>query len=139
MRKLIIATALVLITGVAFGQILQKGYTVSVHTLTISLEPDVTMAQFVDYFNKSIPEWEKALPGLELLLMKGLNKENEDTYALIFVFESLKDFHKYWNDDGTFNVLNSVGKEAWEDFQIVLDEMHKLGTFEAEISDWVLQ
>ena len=139
MKKLIIAATIILLAGVAVGQTLQKGNTVSVHSLTITLEPDVTMAQYVDIINKSIPEWEKALPGLELFLMKGLNKENENTYALIFLYESLKDFNKYWNSDGTFNALTSEGGKAWKNFQLVLDEMHKWGSFDAEISDWVIQ
>ncbi len=49
MRRLILTTALVLLAGITFGQTLKKGVILGVHHMTITLEPDVTMDQYLDF------------------------------------------------------------------------------------------
>ena len=48
MKKLLVISVLILLTGVAFGQTLQKGGSFNLHVLTVTLDPDVTMNQWVD-------------------------------------------------------------------------------------------
>ena len=137
MKKLIIAAAFFLLTGVAFGQTVQKGSIVGVHTSIVTLNPGVTLDQYLDYFtNKFIPELEKHFPGVKLFLVKGLNREVEGEYGKIFIVESKKVYNKYWNDDGSnTDVTAAIVKNV----QPLLDEGNKLGTTTDVITDWVIQ
>ena len=72
MRKLLVITALLLFAGVAFGQTLTKGSVIGVHNYNITLQPDVTMNQFMEFWtNNVIPEFEKVWPGGKDLVMMG--------------------------------------------------------------------
>ena len=137
MRKLLVITALLLFAGIAFGQIVQKGTIVGVHTSTVTLNPGVTLDQYLDYFtNKLIPEFEKNFPGVKLFLVKGLNREVKGEYGSIFLVESKKVYNKYWNDDGGYT---DVTLAIAEKMQPIVDEGNKLGTSTDVITDWVIQ
>ena len=137
MKKLIIAAAFFLLTGVAFGQTVQKGTIVGVHTSTVTLNPGVTLDQYLDYFtNRFIPEFEKNFPGVKLFLVKGLNREVKGEYGKIFIVESKKVYNKYWNDDGSYTDVTTA---IVEKVQPLLDEGNKLGTTTDVITDWVIQ
>ena len=47
MRKLLIVASLLLFAGYSYGQTLQKGYVVSIHSWTVKLNPDVTQSENV--------------------------------------------------------------------------------------------
>ncbi len=137
MRKLIIAVAFFLFTGVAFGQTVQKGSIVGVHTSTVTLNSGVTLDQYLDYFtNRFIPEFEKNFPGVKLFLVKGLNREVKGEYGKIFIIESKKVYNKYWNVDGSYTDVTAA---IVEKVQPLLDEGNKLGTTTDVITDWVIQ
>ena len=137
MKKLIIAVAFFLFTGVAFGQTLQKGSVVGVHTTTVTLDSGVTQDQYLDFFtNRFIPEFEKNFPGVKLFLVKGLNREVKGEYGSIFIIESKKVYNKYWNDDGGYT---DVTLAIAEKMQPIVDEGNKLGTSTDVITDWVIQ
>ena len=137
MKKLIIAAAFILCTGVAFGQIVQKGSVIGVHTSTVNLNEGVTLDQYLDYFsNTFIPEFEKHFPGIKLYLVKGLNREVKDEYGKIFIIESKEVYNKYWNDDGSNTEVTAAIAEK---VQPLLDEGNKLGTTDDVIADWVIQ
>ena len=137
MRKLLVITAFLLFAGIAFGQTMQKGVVIGVHTVTVTLNPDVTMDQYQDFIlKKLIPEWEKHFPGAKLFISKGLNRENKDEYAMLIYIESKKVYYKYWNDDGS---ATDKGAAAAAKVQPTIDEMFKLGTYSSVITDWVIQ
>jgi hypothetical protein len=137
MRKLFIITALVLFAGVAFGQTIQKGSVIGLHTTTITLNSGVTLDQYMDFVNdKLIPEFEKEFPGLKLYIIKGLNREIKDQYGLIFFAESKKAYNTYWNDDGS-DTDKTVA--AAENVQSLMEEWNKLATSTSVITDWVIQ
>jgi hypothetical protein len=137
MKKLIIAAAFFLFTGVAFGQTVQKGSVVGVHTSTVTLNSGVTLDQYLDYFtNKLIPEFENNFPGAKLFLVKGLNREVKGEYGSIIIVESKKVYNKYWNDDGSYT---DVTLAIAEKMQPIVDEGNKLGTSTDVITDWVIQ
>jgi len=137
MKKLIIAAAFILFTGVAFGQTVQKGSIVGVHTSTVTLNSGVTLDQYLDYFtNRFIPEFEKNFPGVKLFLVKGLNREVKGEYGKIFIIESKKVYNKYWNDDGSYTDVTAA---IVEKVQPLIDEGNKLGTTTDVIADWVIQ
>ena len=137
MRKLLVITALLLFAGIAFGQTVQKGSIVGVHTSTVTLNSGVTLDQHLDYFtNRFIPEFEKHFPGVKLFLVKGLNREVKGEYGKIFIIESKKVFNKYWNDDGSYTDVTAA---IVEKVQPLIDEGNKLGTTTDVITDWVIQ
>ena len=137
MRKLLVITAFLLFAGIAFGQTMQKGVIIGVHTTTVTLNPDVTMDQYQDFIlKKLIPEWEKHFPGAKLFISKGLNRENKDEYAMFVYVESKKVYYKYWNDDGS---ATDEGAAAAAKVQPTVDEITKLGTSIRVITDWVIQ
>jgi len=137
MKKIIIAVAFILFAGVAFGQTIQKGSVIGLHTTTITLNSGVTLDQYMDFVNdKLIPEFEKELPGLKIYIIKGLNREIKDQYGFVFFAESKKAYNTYWNDDGsdTDKVV-----AAAEKLQPLVEEGNKLATSTSVITDWVIQ
>ena len=125
MKKLIIAVALVLLAGVAFGQTLQKGNVISVHTMEITLDPDVTMNQYLDFVkNKVLPELEKAFPGTKAFSLKGFRGEQDNGYSWLWIFESRESHLKYWNDDGE---ATELGRSAMDKVNPIVEELNKLG------------
>ena len=137
MKKLIVVTALILFTGITFGQTLQKGNLVGMHILTINLDPDVTMNQFLDFFSsKVIPEIEESFPGWKAYLVKGIRGENANSFGLIYVIESEEDRNKYYNEDGS---QNELGNSIVEKVQPIMTELNQLGTWTTEYTDWLVQ
>ncbi len=137
MKKLIIAAAFILLAGVAYGQTLKKGSVLGIHTATITLSPDVTMDQFLDfYLNKYIPEVDKAFPGVHLFISKGNRGENENGYALIWHIESLELRDKLWPEMG---VTSELVNAAAAKLQPLITELNSLGTITSEHTDWVVQ
>jgi len=64
MKKLVFITAMILLSGFSFGQCLQKGNLIGTHVMTVTLQPKVTMEQFIAFYNsKVIPEFNKREPG----------------------------------------------------------------------------
>jgi len=137
MRKLILTTALVLLVGITFGQTLQKGVILGVHQVTITLKPDVTMDQFLDVFkNKLIAETEKHMDGWKGFIVKGNKGEHVNEYGVVWYIESMKDYNKIYNNDGS---QTDEGKAVREKMQPVMDELSKLGTWTREYTDWLIQ
>jgi hypothetical protein len=137
MRKLLIVSALLLFVGIAYGQTIQKSSVIGLHTYTLTLNTGVTLDQYLDFVhNKMIPQFEKQFPGIKLYLVKGLNREVKDEYALIFFAESKKVYNKYWDDDGS-NTDETVA--AISKVQPVIDEWNKLDSSTHVITDWVVQ
>jgi len=137
MKKLVIIGILVLLSGITFGQTLQKGNLIGMHVMTINLDPDVTMNQFLDYYSsKVIPELEKNFPGWKAYLVKGIRGGNENSFGLIYVIESEDVRNKYYNEDGSNNEL---GNSIMEKIQPIMDELNQLGTWTSEYTDWLVQ
>ena len=77
MKKLLLLSALIVVIGTAFGQTLQKGNLVGWHVMTINPDPDVTMNQFLEFWeSKVIPEMKEAIPEMTSLLLKGIGVDN---------------------------------------------------------------
>lgn len=136
MEKLILTAALILVVGTTFGQTLQKGNFIGLHVITINLDPDVTMNQFLDFYvNKYIPEFEKNFPGVKLYIVKGIRGENENSFGSVYLFDSEEVRDKYF-ENGT---LTELGKSASEKLQPTTEELQKLGTLTSTYTDWVIQ
>lgn len=133
MKKPLILIALCFAMAAVYGQSIKKGSLVSVHTLTITLEADVTMDQFIDFFeNKYLPEFEKLL-NCEIHLARGLNREVKDQYGTIWYYNSKAEFNKFWNDDGS---STEAGKSAIESTKKIREKLNELGTASIDATDW---
>lgn len=88
--------ALILITGLTFGQTIKKGAVVAVSSYEFTLNPDVTMNQFLNfYLNKYIPEFEKNYPGMKMYLLWGDRGEKKNMMGDLLVCESVAVRDKY--------------------------------------------
>ena len=121
MKKLFFAMALILITGLAFGQTLQKGNVLGFHNATFIPNPDVTLNQCIGFMkDKYLPEVEKNFPGVKCYLLKGLRGEVRN---------------KFWKADGTYT---DMGNAAVEKLKPLNDEMGKFGKMIDKYTDWVV-
>ena len=110
MRKLLFITALILFASITFSQPLQKGNLIGVHVITVTLEPDVTMDQFLKFFSeKYIPEFEKTFKDWKLFAMKGIRGEHKNSIGLLFQIKDEATRNLYNNDDGTSTELSGPG------------------------------
>ena len=139
MKKLIIAAAFILLTGIVFGQPLQKGNLVGVHIVDLVLQPDVTYNQWKDFMiNKYIPKLEEASEGdWAIYLLEGIRGENKNEIGLIYIVKSEAARDKYYNDDET---LTELGKEFYEKLNPILEEANKFQkSFSTKYTDWIVQ
>jgi hypothetical protein len=136
MKKLVLFMAVILFSGITFGQTLKKGNLIGTHVISVDLQPGVTMDKFIEFVNtKLAPEVEKYYIGWKVYLVKGIRGENPDSYGLIYVINSEEDRDKLYNPDGS---LNEMGTAVNAKIQPVLDEMAKLGTFTTKYTDWIV-
>ena len=131
MKKLIIVPALILLTGITFGQKLKKGNLIGTHVSTIELNPGVTMEQFLDLYTKLLPKYEKAVNGWKFYMTKGMRGENENSYGLIVIIESEEARDQYYDDDG-------IKEDVFEKWKTVDEELNKLGKTTTKYTDWLI-
>jgi hypothetical protein len=136
MKKLIIAVAFILFTGVAFGQTLKKGGVLALHHTQVTLAPGVTIDQYLNFYvDKIVPEMKKVFPGIEYKVLKGIGVNNQHEYALLYYTQSLEVFRTFWNSDGT---PTEKGAAAMAKLQPLLEEMSKLGQYTQVPGDWLI-
>ncbi len=137
MKKLLLIAALKLLLHFSYGQTLKKGNLLGLHVMTIQLKPNVTMDQFKTYFvTKLFPAYEKEFEGVKGYLAKGIRGESNDSFAIIWLFQSEQARNKYFGSDDT---PNDVGKAALDKLNAVGKELEKLGTYTTKYTDWAVQ
>jgi hypothetical protein len=139
MKKLILISALILITGFTFGQTLKKGAVLAIRSYNVTLQPNVTMNQFLDFFmNKYIPEFEKSYPGIKLFLLNGDRGEKKYQLGTIWYFESVAIRDKYWPSEIS-DTQTDIAKAAGEKMKTIGEEAGKYVLNSTEIStDWII-
>lgn len=136
MKKLILAAAFILLTGLAFGQSLEKGGVMGIHEWTLKLNPDVTMNQVLEFWeSKALPIMKKAIPEHTPFLLKGTGANNKYEYAGLYYYNSLEDLRKYWKVDGS---PTEKGAAAMELIRPILEEISELGEFTYTAKDWII-
>lgn len=137
MKKLSLLIVLVIFSGFAFSQTLEKGNLIGFHTITVKPNPDVTFNQFMDYFmNKWIPKYEESFPGLKLYVVKGNRGENENGFGLLYCFNSVEDRDKYWPKMDEASELAQIG---FSKMSIAQAELAALGSWTSTHTDWIVQ
>ncbi len=136
MKKLLIISALLLFAGIAFGQTLKKGSLAAISVYTVTLNPGVTMDQYVDYALKNYdPAIEKSFPGTKAYSMKGDRGKDANKLGAIWIFESVEIRDKYFDTEGN---MTELGSSSMQKLTPVLEELNNLGGNEREYTDWVI-
>ena len=137
MKKLIIAAAFILLAGVAFGQTLDKGKVIGYVHISVELNEEINMDQFMDFIIKDyVHEYEKSYKGVKVVIMKADRGEHLNQLGWISVFESLEARNKYWPREGE---PSEEGKTAGEKMQPMIDKMQSFGTVTPGWTDWIIQ
>jgi len=137
MKKLAFITVIMLLSGFAFGQNIQKGNLIGTHVMTVTLQPGVTMEKLMDFYKTNvIPEMEKNYSNMKAYQVKGVRGEKMNSFGMILVFKSAQDRDKYYNADGSYSEL---GESANAKLKPVSDELQKLGSVTSEYTDWIVQ
>ncbi len=136
---------LCLILGFSFiqlsGQPLKKGAVVCVNTFTYTLNPDVTLNQFLNfYINKYIPEFEKNYPGVKTYVLWGDRGDKKNQMGTMDVYESVAVRDKYYPVENDSTVSDAV-KVASEKMKALDAEMSKffLGGGVRTYTDWIMK
>ena len=139
MKKVVFLMAIFLFTGLAFGQTLKKGAVIVVDTYEMTLKPDVSMNQFLDYYmNKYIPEFEKNYPGIKVFITYGDRGEHKYEIGTILYIESVEIRDKYWpTEDGE---SSEVAKAAEAKMTLISQEAGKyIVNGKRTFTDWIIQ
>jgi hypothetical protein len=123
-----------------FAQTLKKGVVIAVSSYTFTLNPDVTMNQFLDfYINKYIPEFEKNYPGIKIFLLSGNRGEKKNQIGALEYFESQAVRDKYFPvEDGT--TMTDAVKAAEEKMKAINEESMKYVVDSKRVyTDWILK
>ena len=137
MKKLILIGAIILVSNFSFGQSLQKGNLVGLHIMTVNLNSGATMDQFQTFFiSKVIPEYEKQFQGVKGYLVKAVRGENNNSFGIVWLFDTEQSRDKYFVADGN---PSDLGKSAIEKVSVIEKELEKLGTYTTKYTDWVIQ
>jgi hypothetical protein len=138
MKNLILTVfATLMLVAISNSQTLQKGNLVGTHVMTVTLNPGVTMEQFLDFQTKKVfPVYEKYYTGWKFYIVKSIRGEIKDSYGMIMVIKTEKERDKYYNPDGSHTKL---GTEAMDKCKSIVDESNKLGTYTTTYTDWLVQ
>lgn len=136
MKRLIITSTLIIATVAVYGQAIKKDAFIRLQTLTITLNPGITMEEFKEfYLNKVIPDYQRNIPEVKFYLVKAIRGEEDGRLAVLWIVESDKIRDKYHNADGS---LTEAGKEAWKKRQPVQDQLNKMATIATKYTDWMV-
>lgn len=134
MKRLCIALCFILVTGVAFGQTIQKGGMVSVHEWTLKLNPGVTMDEFVEHWKSNVlPVMKKLMPEMKPFIVRSV--QDETKYAGLYCWNSLEEVGKYYNADGS---PTEKGAAAHEKMMPLVEELSTFGEFTWTPEDWLI-
>ena len=129
--------AMILFSGIASGQSLEKDNLIGIHVFTLDLDPDVTFNQYKNFFIQNyIPELNKNFPDVKHYFTMGNREKNKNEMGLVVVFGSQEIKDKYYHADGsTTELMNTL----LERIQPIRSELDSLGTVTAEYMEWVIQ
>jgi len=138
MKKLITIVALILLTGTVYSQTLKKDAVIAISTYTITLQPGITMEQYVDFLMKKyIPEYEKIFPGSKMYVLHGDRGEKKDQIGFMWYFESLKARDKYYPTESDFS---DAAQLAWGRMDAISEEESKYVVNSSRVfTDWIIK
>ena len=137
MKKLLFAAALLLFAGLSYAQTMNGGGVVMIHELKHSMENDALKNFISDYDEKITPLVLGQFPDVKLFKwVKGIGADNKGSLAVLIYYESLEDFRKYYNEDGSPTEKGAAAYGAiMPTFQELLE---KYGEITFGIRDWYI-
>jgi hypothetical protein len=137
MKKLGLITTMILLTGIIFGQTIQKGNLLGIHTSQPVLNEGVTMAQFEAFVkDKVIPAYEKNFPGAKCFILKSVRGECKNCVNFLYYFPSESIRGKYFNEGG----YTELGQKGMNSMKPVMDELAKMEKTTTDLyTDWLIQ
>ena len=123
------------------AQTLKKGAVVAVGIYEMTLNPDVSLNQFFDFYNnKYIPEFEKNWPGVKLYIMAGDRGENKNKFGAILIFKSVAVRDKYYPAEDA-NTTSDAWKASTEKMKVMDAEFSKYVVSGARTTytDWIIK
>jgi hypothetical protein len=124
MKKLMIAIALLLFAGIAFGQTLNSGSIVVIFDYEMTLQPDVTFKQFLEFKKTTFnPKWEKLFPGTSVVGLVGDRGGRKNKYTELWIFDSLETRDKFFPEEGIG--LSALTDEQQETYRMLMGEQRK--------------
>jgi hypothetical protein len=137
MKKILLITAIFLLSGMAFGQSLKKGNLVGFHSWKPALAEGVTMDQYIKFAKEKLcPAYEKNMPGVKCVVFIAKRGECNDCVGFMEVFPTEQERNKYWNEDGTNTELLN---KAMTKLQPLIDEWKKMDSAADVYTDWIVQ
>ena len=141
LRKSLVAVTTLLISGFCYAQGLDRGNLIGVHVMTVSLNPNVSMDQFKNFYVREvIPEYEKNWPGLKGYLLKSFFSDSKNSFAIVWLFKTEADRNRNFDANGRANELE---RAALEKVKPVEEKLKKLyGSYTVKYThedDWVVQ
>jgi len=126
MKKLSVIAALLLFSGLAFGQSLQKGNLVGVHHYTLTPKEGYTLKQVIEFYVEDYcTAYSKAFPGIEVYFTEVNRGEFKGQFGMIFLCESKKVRDKYWPDK---DVSSDLAEAGYTKMQPVWDKLGEMVT-----------
>ena len=120
------------------AQTIPKGAIIALHVVKMTLHPDATMNQAMDFLiNKYIPAAEKNFPGTKMYLLSGDRGESKFKVALMEVFESVQVRDKYYPAP---DKPSPEAEAATKKLQESLGDMSKLFLdYSTAYTDWIIK
>jgi hypothetical protein len=137
MKRLILFTVLIFAISLTHGQNLQKGNLVGTHVMTVTLQPGVTMDQFMEVFKSKVLPVYNIDPDWNVYLVKSIRGNvSKDSFGLIHIVKSDQVRDRFYNIDGS---RTELGKSWSEKLKPIMEELKKYGTYTTTWSDWIVQ
>jgi len=134
MKRLVIAFVFIMVTGVAFGQTIQKGGMLSLHEWTLKLNSDVTMDQFLEHWKSNfIPVMKELIPEMKPYIVRSLGDQTR--FAGLYYWNSMEDLGIYYNPDGS---PTETGAAAHEKVMPLMEGLSEFGEFTWTEENWLV-
>jgi|WetSurMetagenome_2_1015567.scaffolds.fasta_scaffold285403_1 hypothetical protein len=137
MKKLLLITAAFLLSGIIFGQALQKGNLLGIHTTQPVLSEGVTMEQYEAFIqSKVIPAYEKNFPGAKCFILKSVRGECKNCVNFLYYFPTEAIRAKYFIEGG----YTELGQKGINNMKPLMDELAKMDKSTTDLyTDWLIQ
>jgi hypothetical protein len=137
MKKFAIIVVVCLLGGTLMAQSLEKGDVVALHTMSIQLDPDATLNQYLDVLvNSWMPEIVKAAGDIKGYVLHGDRGAGENRIGVVWIFPSVAVRNKYFPGNGET-------PEAWQAIMDKIapinDKLEGLGSWTSEYTDWIVK
>lgn len=140
MKKAFFFLSFALIGILSFGQKLETGNLLGLHTFTPNLKQGVTMDEYVKFYKTNVvPAYEKAYPGTKMCIITSLRGADKGSMGVIFIFKNEADRNKYFSEDGTETEAGKAAGAKLSDIAKALEKYEMPSTAPDKYNDWLVK